>query len=166
MIWPAETLERGRQMWVNGHTASQIGSVLGVSRNAVIGQAHRRGWGARAAASPLAGKRRRVRNLDYAFHLVEPSQTRRRRSPKRLVKTPELKPVKFIPRVDVVVPPSLNVALVDLEHRQCRWPYGDGPFLFCGHARFGHESYCEAHVRIAGGPVTESERSAIDGIAA
>src|SRR6187402_1871135 len=44
MAWTEERIEQLRQMWQNGHTASQIAETLGgVSRNAVIGKAHRLG---------------------------------------------------------------------------------------------------------------------------
>jgi GcrA cell cycle regulator len=38
-----------------------------------------------------------------------------------------------------------GVALADLEPGQCRYPYGDGPYTFCGHAAVVGFSYCEPH---------------------
>jgi GcrA cell cycle regulator len=44
MSWTDERIDQLRQMWQAGHTASQIAETLGgVSRNAVIGKAHRLG---------------------------------------------------------------------------------------------------------------------------
>lgn len=44
MSWTEERIERLKTMWANGATASQIAEELGgVSRNAVIGKAHRLG---------------------------------------------------------------------------------------------------------------------------
>src|SRR5438270_14099578 len=44
MSWTEERIERLKKMWHDGATASQIADELGgVSRNAVIGQAHRLG---------------------------------------------------------------------------------------------------------------------------
>ena len=44
MSWTDERIDRLRTMWENGLTASQIAEDLGgVSRNAVIGKAHRLG---------------------------------------------------------------------------------------------------------------------------
>jgi GcrA cell cycle regulator len=48
MSWTEERIERLRKMWHDGATASQIADELGgVSRNAVIGKAHRLGLEAR-----------------------------------------------------------------------------------------------------------------------
>src|SRR5215211_3350463 len=44
MSWTEERIERLKKMWTDGATASQIADELGgVSRNAVIGKAHRLG---------------------------------------------------------------------------------------------------------------------------
>src|SRR5689334_20739074 len=48
MSWTEERIERLKKMWHEGMTASQIADELGgVSRNAVIGKAHRLGLQAR-----------------------------------------------------------------------------------------------------------------------
>src|ERR1044071_3849886 len=48
MSWTEERIERLKKMWHDGATASQIADELGgVSRNAVIGKAHRLGLDAR-----------------------------------------------------------------------------------------------------------------------
>ena len=54
MSWTDERIEQLRQMWEGGMTASQIAEALtGVSRNAVIGKAHRLGLQSRP--SPVKG---------------------------------------------------------------------------------------------------------------
>jgi GcrA cell cycle regulator len=48
MSWTDERIDRLKKMWSDGATASQIAEELGgVSRNAVIGKAHRLGLDAR-----------------------------------------------------------------------------------------------------------------------
>nr|MDP8994535.1 GcrA family cell cycle regulator [Pseudomonadota bacterium] len=48
MSWTEERIERLKELWSKGMTASQIAEELGgVSRNAVIGKAHRLGLQAR-----------------------------------------------------------------------------------------------------------------------
>ena len=60
MTWTDERIERLKTMWDEGATASQIADELGgVSRNAVIGKAHRLGLQARP--SPVKPTRRRPR---------------------------------------------------------------------------------------------------------
>lgn len=50
------------------------------------------------------------------------------------------------PRLADVVP--LHASLVDLTYDQCRYPYGDGPFTFCGCPTINGLSYCEPHHRL------------------
>lgn len=42
----------------------------------------------------------------------------------------------------------LNIPFSDLGERECRYPYGDGPYLFCGHPAQADSSYCPAHHRL------------------
>lgn len=41
MIWNEETINELRNLWAQGHSTSEIGRRLGVSKNAAIGKAHR-----------------------------------------------------------------------------------------------------------------------------
>lgn len=45
--WTAESLATLRRLWDQEYTANQIGEEIGMSRNAVLGQAHRLGLKAR-----------------------------------------------------------------------------------------------------------------------
>ena len=41
MSWTEEKVQKLRELWTKGHTASEIASMLtGTTRNAVIGKAH------------------------------------------------------------------------------------------------------------------------------
>lgn len=51
------------------------------------------------------------------------------------------------PEVKTTVVP-LNIDLDDLKNRQCCYPYGDGPFTFCGHPVRDNSPYCEEHHKI------------------
>lgn len=61
-------------------------------------------------------------------------------------------------RVADVVP--LHLSLLDLEPAQCRWPYGGGPYTFCGCHAFDGGPYCEPHQALSVGRGTEAERRA------
>src|SRR5277367_81445 len=39
--WSDDAIRRLRQLWTEGHSTSEIGRRLGVSKNAVVGKAHR-----------------------------------------------------------------------------------------------------------------------------
>ncbi|MBN8899967.1 MAG: GcrA cell cycle regulator, partial [Rhodospirillales bacterium] len=41
MDWSDETIARLRDLWAEGHSTAEIGRRLGVSKNAVVGKAHR-----------------------------------------------------------------------------------------------------------------------------
>jgi GcrA cell cycle regulator len=58
----------------------------------------------------------------------------------------------------------LNLSLLDLEPGNCRWPFGNGPFLFCGHPSMEGSKYCTPHFYLSIGPGTTSERIATKGI--
>jgi len=50
------------------------------------------------------------------------------------------------PEIADVQPKAEHVGFLDLRYRQCRWPYGEGPFTFCG-CRTQTElgPYCREH---------------------
>ena len=49
MSWTSEKVDKLKELWSKGHTASQIAEMLGdTTRNAVIGKAHRLDLEARA----------------------------------------------------------------------------------------------------------------------
>ena len=51
-----------------------------------------------------------------------------------------------VPVIVDVQPAAKHVDLLELEPGQCRWPYGDGPFTFCGCPTASDDgSYCRAH---------------------
>jgi hypothetical protein len=59
----------------------------------------------------------------------------------------------FEPRAADVVP--LDIDLLELNEQTCRWPDGDGPFTFCGHAPVRGLPYCAPHSRISYQPPKE-----------
>ena len=45
-----------------------------------------------------------------------------------------------------------RIAFADLEPEHCRYPYGEGPYRFCGHVRRPGSAYCPAHADLVAGP--------------
>ncbi len=48
------------------------------------------------------------------------------------------------PRVTTNIIP-LNIDFIDLKNSQCRYPYGEGPYVFCGHPIQKWSPYCPEH---------------------
>ena len=58
MGWSSEKVEKLKELWSKGHTASQIAEMLGdTTRNAVIGKAHRLNLEARAPSKQSSSSR-------------------------------------------------------------------------------------------------------------
>jgi GcrA cell cycle regulator len=62
MVWNEETIRHLRDLWTEGHSTAEIGRRLGVSKNAIVGKAHRLDLDARPspirreAAKPAADR--------------------------------------------------------------------------------------------------------------
>ncbi|WP_237214174.1 GcrA family cell cycle regulator, partial [Falsiroseomonas oryziterrae] len=41
MDWTPEAIERLKALWAEGHSTAEIGRRMGISKNAVVGKAHR-----------------------------------------------------------------------------------------------------------------------------
>ena len=80
MSWTDERIERLKKMWADGATASQIADELGgVSRNAVIGKAHRLGLDARP--SPVKPGEEKEKKASPAAKQARAETTARRQAP-------------------------------------------------------------------------------------
>jgi GcrA cell cycle regulator len=127
--WTDERKQLVRNLWAQGFTATEVArQVGGVSRNAIIGLCHRNQF--------RQGKRR-------AAPMPKPEP---------LPRLPDYVPVDPpIPSPLPPLPPSpdfLGLPLWQLTDSQCRWPHGDGPFVFCGQPRErGGTAYCAEHRR-------------------
>lgn len=141
--WNEERISALKQLWSEGMSASQVARQLGgVSRNAVIGKVHRMGLAVRAAPSkPRAVNAR-----------TAPAAPRPRATPggeRRVVRTRPITPVPTSPRTQEL---TATASILTLKAHACRWPIGEPDhqdFGFCGRARSGHVSYCDAHLDVA-----------------
>jgi hypothetical protein len=127
--WTDARKEMVRDLWAQGYSAGEIARQLHppVTRNAVIGLCHRNKF--------PHGKRRTApmpspEPLPPAYFVRE--------EPK-----PEIRPR---PRPQPPEPLAfLGLPLHELSDSQCRWPDGDGPFLFCGQPAVLASPYCRDH---------------------
>lgn len=153
--WPEEKVERLKQLWADGWSASQIAAELGGfqrcadgGRSAVLGKSFRLGLAQRATSfrSP------RPRRVPTPHGLGKRIQARKNGH--------HVQPPTPLPAVDVVdseIPLSQRKTLIGLENHHCRWPVGDpgeDGFFFCGdpsaNAAAGRP-YCAAHAKRARG---------------
>lgn len=129
--------------------AEEINARFGsdVTRNAAIGRANRLQFKAPANPGPAPKPRKQ----------------------KKLGPRPAPRPAPLsaavVPMLCEEVAP-LNLGLIELSEGTCHWPYGDGPFVFCGHAVRHGSPYCPHHAGRAVGHGTYSERRAAHGVRA
>ena len=72
MSWTSEKVEKLKELWSKGHTASQIAELLGdTTRNAVIGKAHRLNLEARAPSKQSNATRTRENKGIKSFKLFK-----------------------------------------------------------------------------------------------
>lgn len=124
MGWTDEQVEELKRLWNEGLTTGDIGKALGVSKNAVVGKAHRLGLNSRP--SPIR------RDDDETA-------------------APEL-PLKPVKTEKVKKPAEKLFTVNDLTHSSCRWPVGDpkdADFHFCGKEALPDKPYCAEHAAIA-----------------
>jgi GcrA cell cycle regulator len=152
-LWTAERIDVLKLNWEAGFSASQIAKILGdVTRNGVVGKIFRLGLSNTRAPYPKrppkpprrpttqeAGPpKKRVHKPKRQFNYQWGAQ------PMMTVDEPPVAPIED------PVPEPLHKRLVDLEEGQCRYPYGDRDFTFCGRRCLGNLPYCPAHARITG----------------
>jgi GcrA cell cycle regulator len=171
MAWTDERIALLKQYWEEGRSASQIAELLGegLSRNAVIGKAHRLGLASRPsplktgeakaeskapraepkAAAPKPAPARPV----PAAPAAAPAQAE---APQRPAPAPVAEPVAIEPASvaarSAPRPKGGRVPLLDLNDRICKWPIGhpDEPdFHFCGKPVNPGFPYCSEHCLVA-----------------
>ena len=139
MSWNDDNVAHLRELWDQGLPTAQIGKLLGFTKNAVVGKAHRIGLERRP--SPI----RRT--------AVKPDR-KKARSPIMPKLDFENKPVNQIEtgkNNKVFIPVTKN-PLLSNSKRGCEWPEGhpgETGFHFCGNKRFDEKPYCLKHCAMA-----------------
>ena len=136
MSWTDEKVEKLKELWTKGHTASQIAAALGdTTRNAVIGKAHRLNLEARAPSK-------------HSGASVSRENKQIRRGP-----APTSRKAKFQSiLLDKNFEPENPKSLEELTDTTCKWPIGhpnEEKFYFCGRKPECEFPYCKLHVLYA-----------------
>ena len=144
MSWTSEKVDKLRELWSKGHTASQIAEMLGdTTRNAVIGKAHRLDLEARAPSKQSSAPK-----------------SKDNRQIKRTA-APTSRKAKFQSiLLDKNFEPENPKSLEDLTESTCKWPVGhpnEEKFYFCGRKPEGEFPYCKLHVLYAFQPKGSKE---------
>ena len=145
MSWTDEKVEKLKELWTKGHTASQIAQILGdTTRNAVIGKAHRLDLEARAPSKQSSAPK-----------------SKDNRQIIRRTAAPTSRKAKFQSiLLDKNFEPENPKSLEDLTETTCKWPIGhpnEEKFYFCGRKPEGEFPYCKLHVLYAFQPKGSKE---------
>tara|TARA_X000001036_G_C20670692_1_gene802363 strand:- start:56 stop:568 length:513 start_codon:yes stop_codon:yes gene_type:complete len=141
MSWTEDKVEKLKELWTKGHTASQIAQILGdTTRNAVIGKAHRLNLEARAPSKQTASPGSSSNN----YFANKPAK----RSSQPMSRKQKFQSILL----DKNFEPENPKKLEELTDQTCKWPIGhpnEEKFYFCGRKPEGEFPYCKLHVLYA-----------------
>jgi len=145
MSWTEEKVAKLKELWGKGNTASQIAEIIGgISRNAVIGKAHRLNLSAKIKTRTATSNQ----NFDNSILDKNSNSKRIRRSKfKSLI-------------IEKDFEPENPKQLEELDENSCKWPIGhpvEKNFYFCGRSSMKDFSYCKLHILYAFQPKGKKE---------
>jgi GcrA cell cycle regulator len=137
MSWTDEKVTKLKELWGKGNTASQIAEIIGgISRNAVIGKAHRLNLSAKIKTRTATSSK----NFDTSKEENNFKSKRGRKS-------------KFQSLIiEKDFEPENPKQLEELDENTCKWPIGhpdEKNFYFCGRSSLKDFSYCKLHLLYA-----------------
>jgi GcrA cell cycle regulator len=145
-----------RRLFHQGLSYSQIGKEMGRTRNSCIGRAMRLGFPARIVGVTEKARMERIR--DRRDSGVKSSRKYYQKN-RGVLQLPFKQ--RELPEMEFRVPNIPPVSIMELNDRTCRWPIGDGPFMFCGALPLHEKPYCPFHDRIAHEPEPRRPRSKV-----
>jgi len=138
MTWTEERVAELMRLWEAGRSASEIGRLLGVSKNSVVGKAHR--MKLKARPSPIKrGSTPQVRRVAMApmpKPVVRVEPVAKQVQERIAAPAPVQRPARAVHRSAGKGGPS------------CLWPIGDPgdqDFHFCGEPAVAGKPYCDEH---------------------
>ena len=145
MSWNDEKVNKLKELWGKGNTASQIAEIIGgVSRNAVIGKAHRLNLSTKIRPRTTKSNQNYENNLD-----------------KKNIKTAQGGRGRFKSLIiEKNFEPENPKQLEELDESSCKWPIGhpnEDKFYFCGRSSLKDFSYCKLHLLYAYQPKGKRE---------
>ena len=149
MSWTEERVAKLKELWGKGKTASQIAEIIGgISRNSVIGKAHRLNLSAKIKTRTAAS------NQNFESSLQENNKIKRGRKSKfkSLI-------------IEKDFEPENPKQLEELDENSCKWPVGhpeEPSFYFCGRSSLKDFSYCKLHLLYAYQPKGKKEEPTTD----
>jgi GcrA cell cycle regulator len=161
MEWTEELIARLRALWDEGHSTAEIGRVLGISKNAVVGKAHRLNLPARPSpirrepSSEAPRVRRIARGPTLPPLTAAPASASGPTPPERTVH-----PVVIVPSPGSIAEPVKTKQLTAAgasprpyaRSIACCWPLGEPGtpgFHFCGADAVPGKPYCVEHAQLA-----------------
>ena len=146
MSWTEEKVAKLKELWGKGNTASQIAEIIGgISRNAVIGKAHRLNLSAKIKTRTAASNQ----NFDDLNNEKNIQRVKKGRKSK----------FKSL-LIEKDFEPENPKHLEELDENSCKWPIGhpdEKSFYFCGRSSLKDFSYCKLHLLYAYQPKGKKE---------